>query len=274
MLPVKRKLPVLRRKKNDDGEEKEKEKEDEHKSKEGTYNREGINDANENAIYRENKIIYENNNENNINSIFNPDNRKFSSNLNNNALPRVSENVEIPEFLLRPENDHYFQSYMRMRQRNITDGAIIINLENDDIANNRVDLYDSKAINVSSPSLNENSASNIDYFIENMNRDKFVKIPKQTVMKMIRLEKSEKDKQKLKEIVTSKKEEKIIPQLDANVDFHRITEDEMFEIFDRKLTEVINKTANRISLLFFFIQGLLAGEHNLNLKFNLNEIII
>lgn len=263
MLPNKRKLPTLKRKRNNLDEEKH--KEDEYKSNEQFLKEENQ----QNPVY-DNRIIIENNEDNNNKEIddnnknlnLERNNRNSNFNINNFAenknAPRASEGFEIPEFLLRPENDHYFQSYMRMRQRNITDGAIVINLESDDIANNRVDLYDNKGINVDLPKMNENLARNVDYFIENLNRDKFLKIPKQTVMKMQRIEKIEGEKKKLKAIV--QKDEKIIPKLDTNVDIHRITEDEMFEVFDKKLTEVINKTANKISLLFLIFQGLLAGK--------------
>jgi len=261
MLPNKRKLPVLKRKRNNQDEEKY--KEDEYKSNEQFIKEEN----NKNPVY-DNRIIIENNENENIKDLDNSNNNlnlernnrnsNFNLNAENRNAPIASDGFEIPEFLLRPENDHYFQSYMRMRLRNITDGAIVINLESDDIANNRVDLYDNKGINVSLPALNENLARNVDYLIENINRDKFIKIPKQTVMKMQRMEKIEVEKRKYKAIVG--KDEKIIPKLDTNVDIHRITEDEMFEAFDRNLTEVINKTANKISLLFLVIQGLLAGK--------------
>ena len=246
MIPNKRKLPVLKRKKQNE-EDVDKQKEDEYKS-------------NENFIKQnshiDNKIIFESPNDlENENNINNDLERNTNNQINN--IHRPSEGFEIPEFLLRPENDHYFQSYMRMRQRNITDGAIIINLENDDISNNRIDLYDNKGINVTIPVLNENLANNVEYFLENTNRDKFFKIPKQTVLKMQKIEKIEENKKKFKDLA---KKEDLTSKIDKNIDIHRITEDEMFENFDKKLTEVINKTANKISLLFLFIQGLLAGK--------------
>jgi len=252
MIPNKRKLPVLKRKKNNLDDEKH--FEDEYKSNEQFLKEENQ----QNSVFDNRRIIIENdendiNNNNNeideknknLNLERNNRNSNFRENAENRNIQRASEGFEIPEFLLRPENDHYFQSYMRMRQRNITDGAIIINLENDDLSNNRVDLYDNKGINVTLPALNENLARNVEYFIENINRDKFMKIPKQTVMKMQRIEQIESEKKKkLKTIVH--KDEKIIPRLETNFDIHRITEDEMFETFDKKLTEVINKTANNL----------------------------
>lgn len=246
MIPNKRKLPVLKRKKHNE-EDDDKQKEDEYKSNENFIKQ---------NFHNDNKIIFESpNNLENENNINNDLERNKNNQINN--IHRPSEGFEIPEFLLRPENDHYFQSYMRMRQRNITDGAIIINLENDDISNNRIDLYDNKGINVTIPVLNENLANNVEYFLENTNRDKFFKIPKQTVLKMQKIEKIEENKKKFKELA---KKEDLTSKIDKNFDIHRITEDEMFENFDKKLTEVINKTANKISLLFLFIQGLLAGK--------------
>ncbi len=265
MLPNIKKLPGLKRKKNNNDEEKH--KEDEYKSNEQLIKEKEFTD---NKKY-DRKIIIDNNINQNLDNDIN-DINNGTRNYNRYTKKSISEG-DIPEFLLRPENDHYLQNYMRMRQRNLTDGAIIINLEIDDIANNRVDLYDNKGINLILPSFNENAARNIDYFIENINRDKFVKIPKQTVLKMQRIEKLEEEKKKLKNIVKDKEQKINLEKINSNVDIHRITEDEMFENFDKKLTEMINKTANKISLLFLFIQGLLAGKLIANFNYlNLREI--
>jgi hypothetical protein len=240
---------ILKRKKKSALEQEEK-KEDEHKSNNDNLGIENDNYQMENNdIPESNQVYYQNNNMYNSNEI---------QNFNNNQYNSDGYGNDVPEFLLRPENDHYFQSYIRLRQRNITDGAILLNLEQDDIANNRVDLYDNKSINLIKPILSDKNPLNEDYFIESTNRDKFIKIPKQQVMKLQRLEKIEEGKRKIQNIIN--KEDIKKPVIDINADFLKITEEENFEKFDKKLTDVINKTANKISLLFLFIQGLLAGK--------------
>jgi hypothetical protein len=239
---------VLKRKKKSKLEQEEK-KEDEHKSNnefQGIDNENYQMEHNNNEIPESNQVYNQNQNINNSNHL---------QNFQNNS---DGFGYDIPEFLLRPENDHYFQSYMRLRQRNITDGAIVLNIEQDDIANNRVDLYDNKSINIIKPILSDKNPLNEDYFIESTNRDKFIKIPKHTIMKLQRLEKIEEGKKKIQNIIN--KEDIKKPVIDINADFLKITEEENFEKFDKKLTDVINKTANKISLLFLFIQGLLAGN--------------
>jgi hypothetical protein len=160
---------------------------------------------------------------------------------------------EIPEFLRSANNDQFLQMFMRMRQRHFTDGAVNINIQKDDIADQNLELYDNKGINIELPILNENLASNVEYYIESVNRDKFYKLPKRTALKLDLDTEKEKQKEKVKE-------KKI--QRDKN-EMKRLTEDEIFYLFDIQLTDRINKTASKISLLFLFTEGLLAGKNYL-----------
>jgi hypothetical protein len=173
----------------------------------------------------------------------------------------------IPDFLLRSENEQYLQLFIRMRQRHLADGAVSINVEQDDIADQNLELYDNKGINIEPPIINENLANHVEYFVESANRDQFFKIPKALVEKETEREKS-KQEEKLKKI--SKKgitdtEEGDIKKQEKLADLGRTTQDQMFLEFDLKLTEIINQTSNKVSLIFLFAQGLLAGISLVNI---------
>ena len=160
-----------------------------------------------------------------------------------------------------------------MRQRHYADGAVSLNLDSDDIADQNLDLYDNKGINIEAPIINENLADNVGYYIEGVNRDQFFKISK-IVMDM---ENMNTNKNKINNMNLNKnkimKEENKMKIYDKNIgpdgkkqfDIGRATEDQIFSEFDLKLTQIINKTSNKVSLIFLFAQGLLAGVSLVNI---------
>ena len=83
---------------------------------------------------------------------------------------------EIPEFLRKTDNEQHIEAYIRMRQRHIADGAVFLNLEADDIADQNIELYENKGINIEPPHINENLAQTKEYFVESSNRNQFRKI--------------------------------------------------------------------------------------------------
>lgn len=186
-------------------------------------------------------------------------------NVNNNERTDYREirnennnNFEIPEFLRRADNEQFLQMFIRMRQRHLADGAISLNVDNDDIADQNLELYDNRGINIEPPILNENLADSTEYYLESVNRNKYYKINKKGIMQM------DKDKIGAKKPVKQTKaltQEKTQPMRVS--DINRATEEQIFAKFDRKLTHIINKTANKICLMFLFTEGLLAGYINL-----------
>jgi hypothetical protein len=156
---------------------------------------------------------------------------------------------QIPEFLRKADNEQYLQLFIRMRQRHNADGAVSLNVEADDIADQNLELYDNKGINIEPPHIHESMVKQTEYFIESSNRDKYYKISKETqIIENKTREIKEKPMKKVEEIaLQSGKKEKLS------------TEDEVFMQFDDKLTEIIIKTSSKVSLIFLFAQGLLAG---------------
>ena len=185
---------------------------------------------------------------------------EVNPNTNNNVdLPRIrqneriNQNSELPEFLRNADNEQVLQMYIRMRQRHFSDGAVSLNVEGDDIGDNNLELYDNRGINIELPHLNEKLAQNVEYYVEAANRDKFYKINAPMKKKPEDGLKIGKKKSQGKKI-TSKTGQK-------ELDINRVTEDEMFRSFDNKLSEIIVMTTGKISLLFLFMQGLLAGNY-------------
>jgi len=167
---------------------------------------------------------------------------------NNNLNAEGTTGFEFPEFLKTNANEQYIQLYMKMRKRHYADGAININVDNDDIADQNFELYENKGINIEPPIINENLPDNVEYFVESINRDSFYKIPKKFHHEFD----ESKSAKSLKKEITSKK---LAPFPDIN----RISEEQIFRSFDIKLTEIIEKTTSKVSLIFLFAQGLLAG---------------
>jgi hypothetical protein len=187
-----------------------------------------------------------NNNSNNINN--NLDNNQ--NNHNELQPEHPGPRSHLPEFLRAIDNDQLLQTYQRMRDRNLLDGAVQLNVEPDDIANDNIELYDNKGINLDLPLLNEHLAREKEYYIQSISKDRYYKIPKEGI------EKLEKRGKIQKKVEVKKEEGRVTKALDVQ----RETEDEIFNNFDKQLKQVINDLSNKITLLFLVVGGFLAGR--------------
>lgn len=178
-------------------------------------------------------------------------------------------NNNIPEFLKLSENQHTMQTFIRMRQRNIQDGAIKINIEPDDLANENVDLYENKGINLEMPVLNDKLARNVEYYIQGLNKNKFFKLPKEGVEQ---IEKKKIKKKRKTEKVINEKDQPILNEKKALELLQKATEEEMFNKFDIQLRAHIKNLTSKITLLFLVAGGLLAGASLLNILLLLQYI--
>jgi hypothetical protein len=236
MLP-KRRLPKLKKKKEDE------EKLEEDKEEQVNYLQPGS------------EVNYDYNN-----NYKQPDNEiaqggiEGSNNLvvgDNNPIQHQNERhgSHLPEFLRSIDNEQLLQTYQRMRDRNFLDGAVQLNVEPDDIANDNLELYDNKGINVEPPLLNENLACEKEYYVQSVSKGKYYRIPKEGVDKLQRKVKKKSEPVK-KELITEKRV----------LDIQKETEDEIFNKFDRQLKIVINDLSNKITLIFLVAGGFLAGK--------------
>jgi hypothetical protein len=182
--------------------------------------------------------------------------KRRNENITNNTsedLPKETKvqelrnDMDIPEFLKKIDNEQYLQMYIRMRQRHLADGAVSLMIENEDLADQNIELYDNKGINLEQVQINENIADHVEYYLESLNRDKFLKISKSFY-------KSEEE--------TKEKED---TEVKLKKPIKRITEDLLFQQFDQELTKIITKTSEKVSLIFLFAQGLLAGISLINI---------
>ncbi len=188
---------------------------------------------------------------------------KENNNINDEEIKQqeINERMNIPEFLKMADNQQTLQTFMRMRQRNLQDGAIKLSVEPDDIANDNPDLYENKGINLDQPTLNEKLAKNIEYYIESLKKNKYFLIPKEGVDQM----KKTKIVKKEEKIILDEKELLKSKKLDLrdkkNIEFfQKATEEEMFKKFDLELKTHIKHLSNKITMLFLVANGLLAGN--------------
>ena len=214
----------------------------------------------------------------------------LDDNLINNNNNNTSNNNEQQDDRAAINNYSQFQSHetnqliRRMRRRHYADGAVNINVEQDDLSNDNYSLYDDKYINFEKPKINENiTKDNTEHYIESIHHDQFFKITQPEQSKPLAdtalqgpsalIPQSQMQSQSQTVIahpqtssavvapVSKKKKKKSNKpkQPLTTYELSKITENKIFEKFDEELNEVINKTTSKVSLLFLFTQGLLAG---------------
>ncbi len=158
----------------------------------------------------------------------------------------------LPEVLKRSDNPQVKINYHRMRIRNYTDGAVSINLQIDDIANENLELYDHKGINIEPVYFSDKIVDHHEAYVESLHLQKYFK----TKHGKKPPEQSEKKKEPVK---TEKVEVTAVKRKQVIKEQTRRTEDEIFEKFDHGLQEVMANVSNKIAIFFLFSQGLLAG---------------
>ena len=204
---------------------------------------------------------------NNIENDTNLQNQNPSEIINTNNINNQNNNMNEYNYGERLE------LMRKMKHRHDADGAVNINVEEDDLQTGNYDLYENKDINLEKPKINENiSKDNTEYYIESIHHDEFLKIIQQTRKE----EESDIDKKKkgipIKAPIKEKSfQQKIEPQREIKLkkskrkkpltsyEMRKLSEKKIFEKFDDELTEIITKTMSKVTLLFLFAQGILAG---------------
>ena len=183
-------------------------------------------------------------NENNINTNQN----QSINNARNNLIHSQNEQIEnnIDSDFIRKKN--------RIRERHREDYAISIAPNREDIVSEDARLYDNKDINLEAPKIKENiDLDNTEFYIESIHHDQYYKINQ--------IKKEEKKKEEiLGESKKSgvKKRKKAQKKLTAYEQAQAL-ENKLYNKFDKELTDVITKTLSKVTLIFLFAQGLLAG---------------
>lgn len=148
----------------------------------------------------------------------------------------------------------YIRKKNRIRERHREDYAISIAPNREDIISEDVKLYDNKDINLEAPKIKENiDLENTEFYIESIHHDQYYKINQ--------IKKEEKKKEEiLGETKKSgvKVRKKAAKKLTA-FEQAQALENKLYNKFDKELTDIITKTLSKVTLIFLFAQGLLAG---------------
>lgn len=163
------------------------------------------------------------------------------------------EVTDIPDFIKNLHNEQSLMAYLRMKKRNLTEGAIDFQIENDDLATENIELYDNKCINIEPPKVHEDKDQVPKFYIESLSRNRFYSLKY--------------DPDRIKDEDAS-----ISTQAPSEVEKPTIkgkTSDEikLDDILEDEVSKTILAISNNISIFFLFAQGLLAGLALANIMF-------
>jgi hypothetical protein len=163
------------------------------------------------------------------------------------------------------QEDERIKRERRMRHRHEMDGAVNIQIEEDDLQNEKYELYVNQDINYEKPKINENiSKENTNYYIESIHHDRFIKIEK----KKEKTEEPKEPSQVQAEAEAIARQEPKREKLKAKKPLTALDiEKKMFEKFENKLNDIIDKTIGKVTIIFLFTSALLSGMGLLHLIF-------
>ena len=151
-------------------------------------------------------------------------------------------------------DSEFIRKKNRIRERHREDYAISLAPNREDLIAEDAKLYDNKDINLEAPKIKENiDLDNTEFYIESIHHDQYYKINQ--------IKKEEKKKEEIlgeSKKIGIKKRKKIQKKLTA-FEQAMAVENKLYMKFDKELTDVITKTLSKVTLIFLFAQGLLAG---------------
>ena len=178
--------------------------------------------------------------------------------INNSVISRRDDiqNNNIDSDFIRKKN--------KIRERHIEDYAISLAPNREDIVSEDIKLYENKDINLEAPKIKENiDLENTEFYIESIHHDQYYKINQ--------IKKEEKKKEEIlgdSKKGGVKKRKKTQKKLTAYEQAMAL-ENKLYMKFDKELTDIITKTLSKVTLIFLFAQGLLAGMGLLHILINL-----
>ena len=199
----------------------------------------------------------QNENNNNINNINNNNNipntnTQISNNINTRARNRQNN---LEDNLINNNNldPDFIKKYRKIRNRHQEDYSINLVPNKEDIISEDVRLYDNKNINLEMPRIKENiGLENTEYYIDSIHHDQYYKINQ--------IKKEEKKEEEIGEgKVDIKKRRKSVHKKFTALEQAKALENKLYNKFDKELTDVITKTLSKVTIIFLFTQGLLAG---------------
>ena len=186
-------------------------------------------------------------------------------NSQNNNIINTSQNQPLINNSAISRNDDiktsidadYIRKKNKIRERHIEDYAISLVPNREDLVSEDIKLYDNKDINLEAPKIKENiDLENTEFYIESIHHDQYYKINQ--------IKKEEKKKEEIlgggetSKKGGIKKRKKTQKKLTAYEQAMAL-ENKLYIKFDKELTDVITKTLSKVTLIFLFAQGLLAG---------------
>jgi hypothetical protein len=185
----------------------------------------------------------------------NPQNQNANLPVPNDLFQRKRKNPEEDLPINKNSDPDFIRKYRKIRNRHQQDFAISLVPNTEDIISEDARLYDNKDINLEVPKIKENiDLDNTEFYIESIHHDQYYKINQ--------IKKEEKNKEEILGEggkVVSKKRRKTQHKLFTALEQAQALENKLYNKFDRELTDVITKTLAKVTIIFLFAQGLLAG---------------
>ena len=189
-------------------------------------------------------------------------NTRNINSINNNNIP-VSNNL-FQKKRKNPEEDlpinkntdpDFIRKYRKLRNRHQEDFAISLVPNSEDIISEDTHLYENKEINLESQKIKEIiGLENTEFYIESIHHDQYYKINQ--------IKKEEKQKEEIlgdQSKISPKKRRKSTHKIFTALEQAQLLENKLYNKFDKELTDVITKTLSKVTIIFLFAQGLLAG---------------
>ena len=182
--------------------------------------------------------------------------------------PPISKNkrgISESELLNSNQDPDFIRKYRRMRNRHQEDFAISLAPNKEDIISEDTHLYDNKNMNLDTQRMKENiGLENTEFYIESIHHDQYYKINQ-----------IKKEEKKVEEIIGEakpelKKRRKSIHKKITALEQAQALENKLYNKFDKELTDVITQTLSKVTIIFLFTQGLLAGMGLLHIIFFLS----
>ena len=182
--------------------------------------------------------------------------------------PPISKNRRTnleEDFLISNQDPDFIRKYRRMRNRHQEDFAISLVPNKEDIISEDTHLYDNKNMNLDTQRMKENiGLENTEFYIESIHHDQYYKINQ-----------IKKEEKKAEEIIGEakpelKKRRKSVHKKITALEQAQALENKLYNKFDKELTDVITQTLSKVTIIFLFTQGLLAGMGLLHIIFFLS----
>ena len=187
--------------------------------------------------------------------------RNFNS-INNNNIPvpnnlfqKKRKNPEEDLPINKNTDPDFIRKYRKLRNRHQEDFAISLVPNSEDIISEDTHLYENKEINLEAQKIKEIiGLENTEFYIESIHHDQYYKINQ--------IKKEEKQKEEIlgdQSKISPKKRRKSTHKIFTALEQAQLLENKLYNKFDKELTDVITKTLSKVTIIFLFAQGLLAG---------------